>query len=216
MTPGQIKKLAAQTARACAGDTRDQSATEQHVAAFLQANEERRAAMLDRAGGRMVEFDCVAAGDFDVCSGCALRGPEGCIKQQLTDLDHASCEAEARRLAEKRGKRPCHDCAFRKGSPEHSAELTEKLARQATPFRCHQGAPLDGKGREPTVLAFWPRDESLYPVCAGWAAARSALQLRRALSRAIAQINWRLSRRCRSAQVVRQRVVGLTAGRISR
>lgn len=193
MTPAQIKKLAKQTAKVCAGDTRDQRATEAHVAEFLRANEEQREAMQRRANGRMIEFDCVTAGDFDICSGCAHHGPQGCLKQQLTDLDHAACEAEGRRSADARGKQPCHDCAFRRGSPEHRAELTDRLARQSTPFRCHQGAPLDGKGREPSVLAFWPRDESLYPVCAGWAAARADLRLRQQLARAVAHMQWRLN-----------------------
>ena len=174
---------------------------------FLRANEQRRAEMLAHAGGRAVEFDCETAGDFDFCDGCALHGPTACTRQHLTDLDHATCEAEARRLASARGNKPCHDCAFRKGSPERLAEMTDQLVKQAAPFRCHQAAPLDGKGRTPTILAFWPREEGLYPVCAGWAAARAALKLRRSLARALAQLNWRLSaRRGGSLAVVRARL----------
>ena len=208
MTPRQIKTAARECARV-------NSCAEAEVERFLLENEARREGILARAAGRMVELDCVTAGDFDVCSGCAYHGPKACTKQHLTDLDHATCEAEARRLAEARGKRPCHDCAFRKGSPEIRAEMTEALARQSPPFRCHQAAPLDGKGREPSILAFWPRDESLYPVCAGWAAARAALKLRQALARSVAQMCWRLSARRskRRAPTQRELIVRELGGR---
>lgn len=169
------------------------------------ANEQRRAEMLVAAAGRMVEFDCETAGDFGLCDGCALHGPTACTRQHLTDLDHATCEAEARRLATERGNRPCHDCAFRKGSPERLAETTDQLAKQSSPFRCHQAAPLDGKGRTPSILAFWPRDEALYPACAGWVAARAALKLRSSLTRALAQLNRRLNAR-KSPAVARARL----------
>lgn len=69
---------------------------------------------------------------------------------------------------------PCHDCAFRRGSPEredgtYSALLG--LARIGMPFYCHQGMhetsdgryiPLEQRGEMPVG----------HPVCAGWQAAR--------------------------------------------
>ena len=146
---------------------------------------ERQAA----AGDRPVELDCEVAGRVVPCMACTLEGPERCYEQNLAPEVHAACVAEARRQAAARAGAPCHDCAFRPGSPESREEdLLLKHIRQSTPFRCHQGMPLDGRGRLPTLGDFAPHDPTAYPVCGGWAAARASWLRRRKARDALRQL----------------------------
>ena len=72
----------------------------------------------------------------------------------------------------------CHDCAFRKGSPEQEdgtlqtlldkLEAAVKGERGFTPFYCHQGMPVDCHG------AYAPKrhksgEPKGYALCAGYA-----------------------------------------------
>jgi len=135
---------------------------------------QRRAKRL-AAGGRPVELDCETATGTPKCWGCAIYGPRKCTEQTLSDDVHLSCEAEGHRLAAERGGQPCDDCAFRPRSPEAKQEgLLARVVRQETPFYCHKGMPLDGKGKMPAEGDYFPRDHKLYPICAGWARAQAA------------------------------------------
>lgn len=148
----------------------------QHRADAEARRRERQAA----AGDCQVELDCETAGAAVSCYGCSLHGPERCYEFNLPPEVHAACVAEAQGLAAARAGAPCHDCAFRPGSPEsHEEDLLLKHIRTSTPFRCHQGMPLDGRGRLPTLGDFAPLDPTAYPVCAGWAAARASWLRRR-------------------------------------
>lgn len=171
------------------------------LAEFDAANARRRAEMLEAAGGRPVAFDCELAGK-SLCWACAIDGPERCHEDHLPPQVHDACVTEARRLYAERNKGPCHDCAFRRGSPEHGEEgLLARVARQREPFYCHQAMPLDGRGRVPAEGDYAPDDHSRYPVCAGWAAAREALLARRAAARAMPAL------RARAAKTTRAKVV---------
>jgi hypothetical protein len=71
----------------------------------------------------------------------------------------------------------CHDCAFRKDSPERESfgawPAIESAVREGTPFICHQGMHETDDGRyipferDAKGIPVW------HPVCAGWAAARA-------------------------------------------
>lgn len=135
---------------------------------------------LAAAGARPVEIDCEAAGRVPFCYGCALDGPDACYEFNLPPEVHAACVVEARRLAAARAGEPCHDCAFRPGSPESREEdFLARAIRSSKPFRCHQAMPLDGRGRVSMVGDFAPLNPDAYPVCGGWAAARASLLRRR-------------------------------------
>lgn len=141
--------------------------------AFEAENKRVRAARLAAASGRPVALDCEVAG-VPPCWACAVHGPERCYENHVPREVHDACVAEARRLAVLRDKAPCHDCAFARGSDEGQEEgLLGKLARQPSPFHCHQAMPLDGRGRMPADGDFAPDEHSRYPVCAGWARARA-------------------------------------------
>jgi hypothetical protein len=72
---------------------------------------------------------------------------------------------------------PCHDCAFRAGSPEQGSPAIWRRLRASVedgaPFHCHQGMHCTADGR------YIPRRTDAagapvgHPVCAGWAAARA-------------------------------------------
>ena len=157
----------------------------QHRADAEARRRERQAA----AGDRPVELDCETAGRSVPCMACVLDGPERCYEFNLPPETHAACVAEARRLSAARAGEPCHDCAFRPGSPEsHEEDLLAKHVRSATPFRCHQAMPLDARGRLPTLGDFAPLDPDAYPVCAGWAAARARWLRRRRARDAVRQL----------------------------
>jgi hypothetical protein len=77
--------------------------------------------------------------------------------------------------------RPCHDCAFRKGSPEREdahgtiATLSEQIAH-GVPFFCHQGMH-DASGRYVPIYGFDANRQPIgYPICAGWRAMRDAFE----------------------------------------
>ena len=157
-----------------------------HHRAELDAIRQER---LVAAAGRPVELDCEVAGRAVPCMGCVLDGPEHCYEQNLPTEVHAACAADAREQARARAGEPCHDCAFRPGSPESAEEdLLLKHIRQSTPFRCHQGMPLDARGRLPTIGDFAPLDPAEYPVCGGWAAARASWLRRRKARDAVRQL----------------------------
>ena len=157
-----------------------------HHRAELDAVRQQR---LAAAGGRPVELDCEVAGRAVPCMGCVLDGPERCYEQNLAPEIHAACVADAREQASARAGSPCHDCAFRPGSPESAEEdLLLKHIRGSTPFRCHQAMPLDGRGRLPTIGDFAPLDPAEYPVCGGWAASRASWLRRRKARDAVRQL----------------------------
>ncbi len=162
--------------------------TKAEVAAHFAEVAARREEMIASVGGRAVDFDCEAAGVPTPCIACAVTGPHACTADNLPAEVHAACELEARHLAVLRDGAPCHDCAFLRDSEESRGEVTERLARQADPFHCHQAMPLDGKGRVPADGDFKPSDHTRYPVCAGWSAARSVLRGRVLAARAAGKL----------------------------
>jgi hypothetical protein len=171
------------------------------MAAFDAANVSRRVRVIASVNGRPIAFDCETAGKPH-CWACAVYGPQACLEDHLPPQVHDACVAEARRLYAERDKGPCHDCAFRRGSPEREQEgLIDRVARQRDPFHCHQAMPLDGRGRDPAEGDYAPDDHARYPVCAGWAAAREAHLARRAAARAMPGL------RARVAKTARARVV---------
>lgn len=91
------------------------------LAAFDAANASRRTRILASVNGRPVAFDCETAGKSP-CWACAVYGPEKCLEDHLPKQVHDACVTEARRLYAERDKGPCHDCAFRQGSPERGEE----------------------------------------------------------------------------------------------
>lgn len=122
---------------------------------------------------RPVDLDCETRTGIPQCMGAIHSDGRFCTCEHLTREVHVACEAEAHRLAAERKGEMCHDCAFRKGSPEAGEEdMLRRLAEQREPFRCHQAMPLDGRGRKPTEGIFAPRGPTLYPICAGWLRAR--------------------------------------------
>ncbi len=162
------------------------------------ANARRRAEMLATVNGRPVAFDCETAGKSP-CWACAIYGPQACLEDHIPPQVHDACVTEARRLYIERGKGPCHDCAFLRGSPEREQEgLLARVARQRDPFYCHQAMPLDGRGRAPAEGDYAPDDHSRYPVCAGWAAAREAYLARRAAARAMPSLRARVAKSTRA------------------
>lgn len=78
----------------------------------------------------------------------------------------------------------CADCAFRKGSPEE--DNIAQIAANRTPFRCHEGMPVDARCGYPVKDAYAPvlavSDGNItapdYPICAGWLRAHAALAKR--------------------------------------
>lgn len=119
-----------------------------------------------------IRLDCMTANDgVPDCYGAAAHGPTGCTCDTLSEEDHARCVADAWRAFRGRAGAMCHDCAFRKGSPEQ--EQIPDIAAQGTPFRCHQGMPVDARGGSPHKDAYCPKltddNQALdYPICAGW------------------------------------------------
>lgn len=171
------------------------------LAAFDAANASRRIRMLASVNGRPVAFDCETAGK-SLCWACAIDGPERCHEDHLPKQVHDACVTEARRLYAERGKGPCHDCAFRQGSPERGEEgLLARAARQREPFHCHQAMPLDGRGRTPAEGDYAPDDHARYPVCAGWAEAREAYLARLAAARAMPGLRARVAKSTRAKVV---------------
>ena len=173
---------------------------------------ERRTERLAAAPGRAVALDCETAGKT-LCWSCALDGPDHCLEIHLPPEVHDACVSTARRLAATRAGAPCHDCAFIRDSHERGQGLIARLARQRVPFHCHQGMPLDGRGKVPVEGDYAPDDHARYPVCAGWAAARSSYLARLRAARVLLRVRWALYRRrpqpTRHEQVLRE--LGLIA-----
>ena len=165
------------------------------LAVFDAEVAERRTERLAATPGRAVALDCETAGKT-LCWSCALDGPDHCLEVHLPAEVHDACVTEARRLAAARAGAPCHDCAFLRDSHEHGQEgLIAQLARQRVPFHCHQGMPLDGRGKVPAEGDYAPDDHARYPVCAGWAVARSNYLARLRAARALLRVRWALYRR---------------------
>lgn len=173
----------------------------------------RRTERLAAAAGRAVALDCETAGQT-LCWPCTLDGPHRCLEIHVAPEVHDACVAEARRLAAARGGAQCHDCAFLRDSHEHGQEgLIAQLARQRVAFHCHQGMPLDGRGKTPEEGDYAPDDRARYPICAGWAAARASYLARVLAARALRSVVWALRRRrpprSKHEQVLRE--LGLVA-----
>lgn len=115
-------------------------------------------------------YDCEAVHGYPQCIGCAVNGAPACTCDTLTPAQHQLCLADAREAERKRRGRMCHDCAFRPGSPEW--ERRAEIGDDPFPFRCHQGMPIDFRGREPASEDehdYKPRKHVYdYPICAGW------------------------------------------------
>jgi len=105
------------------------------------------------------------------CSGAAHRGEEACTCDSLTVSEHDECVLVAWAHYEARGRRPCRDCAFRRGSPEMEGGSLYGVER----FHCHQGMPVDARGTEPLLGNYVPDDPTRYPPCAGLALVRGRL-----------------------------------------
>jgi hypothetical protein len=125
-----------------------------------------------------LDHDCVHLLGYPDCYGAACLGDDHCTCHLLTVQQHEQCEREAQEHFETRGGKMCHDCAFRKGSPEE--EKLEQIAIQDEPFHCHQGMPVRAIGGVPQKDSYSPRGLKLYPVCAGWQRAHAAALAREA------------------------------------
>lgn len=117
------------------------------------------------------------------CMGSAVYGPRRCTCTTLSAEQLDQCLIDAWTAFFDRGGEMCADCAFRKGSPEE--EEIPKIADSVTPFRCHQGMPVDARPGFPMKDAYVPllvvengKLASDFPVCAGWLRARAALAKR--------------------------------------
>jgi hypothetical protein len=126
---------------------------------------------------------CMAVHGYPKCIGAAAMGEERCTcSDTLSESDHQQCLAEAWEAHRQRRGRACHDCAFRKGSPEQDSVAA--IAASPVPFRCHQGMPLDARRGTPVENAYAPVmrkshrgvEAPDYPICAGWKRAHAALQ----------------------------------------
>jgi hypothetical protein len=127
---------------------------------------------------------CVAVHGYPRCMGAAAMGEERCTcSDTLSQEDHTRCLADAWSAFRDRDGGMCHDCAFRKGSPEQD-EL-RAIAAAPEPFRCHQGMPVDARRGTPSRDAYAPVLRAVegsgltapdYPICAGWRLARLALE----------------------------------------
>lgn len=133
-----------------------------------------------------IVLSCEVIHGYPLCMGAAAMGPERCTCDTLTQAQHELCLADAWEAWAARGGDMCGDCAFRKGSPEQ--EQLEKIAASSTPFRCHQGMPVDARSGKPVQDAYVPvlvvdRETQAieapgFPICAGWLRARQALEKR--------------------------------------
>jgi hypothetical protein len=128
---------------------------------------------------------CVDIHGYPQCMGAAAMGPERCTCDTLTPEEHEQCLGDAWSDFHARGGDMCRDCAFRKGSPEE--ESLAKIASEPTPFRCHQGMPVDARSGAPIKDAYAPVlirnaqggiESPNYPICAGWKRAHEALARR--------------------------------------
>jgi hypothetical protein len=134
------------------------------------------------------------AGEGGCCMGSAAMGAQWCTCwETVYDLDQKPVrpgEAVAR-------KTPCHDCAYRAGSPERSGDerytgdedFLARIVRTGEKFWCHQGLRRAVKLRHPSGAEvvietdhYDPPKNGAVPhkadgtpgdLCAGWAARRA-------------------------------------------
>lgn len=107
----------------------------------------------------------ICDGDGDRHCFCDGRGV---ITQGDAEAFAAELDEEPKRLppppAEMRN--PCHDCAFRKDSPEWDSGTIYQIALRDEPFYCHAGMHCTADGRYIPQNA--PGEPMVHPVCAGW------------------------------------------------
>lgn len=134
-----------------------------------------------------LRLDCESKHGFPMCMGCAISPDRCTCTDTLSKEDYEKCVAEAWEAFRARGGDMCHDCAFRKGSPEE--EQLAKVSADPEPFRCHQGMPVDARGGVALRDCYAPvlcpgelggQTAPEYPICAGWLRARAALAKRAA------------------------------------
>lgn len=149
--------------------------------------------------------DLPDAGKGYCCMGAAVYGPNRCTCwEEEYDLEqaplqvHADVAPRALPLLESTGQ-PCHDCAYRSGSPERrgdsgysgDADELDELAGTNTPFWCHKGMRRVARVVHPSGVevpghpaAYQPPVQDGVPycadgqparVCAGWLARRRVL-----------------------------------------
>lgn len=121
---------------------------------------------------RLVDKSCLERDDgFPECIGAAARGEQGCTCG-LHPGQHDEAVLVAWAHFHERGGKACHDCAFRRGSPEMQNGIAMSIAEGDQAFYCHQGMPVDGRGCDAELGEFRPDDPRRYPPCAGLAAIR--------------------------------------------
>jgi len=98
---------------------------------------------------------------FDTPSGCLHCAGAG-ITDDVAGWDPAELARAPRPPAVM--ARPCHDCAFRPGSPEQDSPSV--TISEESPFYCHQGLPaVNGRYQPTAYLGTLPLGSM---VCAGW------------------------------------------------
>ena len=110
-----------------------------------------------------------------ICDG-AGDGPCVCDRQGVIDGVEArgfkDLGETVTRLPPAKLDEPCHDCAFRRDSPECDSGALYQIADSEHPFYCHQGMHSTADGR------YVPREQTHdgrpvgHPVCVGWLRAR--------------------------------------------
>lgn len=125
---------------------------------------------------RVVRRSCIETNDgVPECIGAAMGGEDRCTCDTIPKGEHDECVLVAHVHYLQRGSKACHDCAFRRGSPEMDGGQTDQiLGDETAAFYCHQGMPIDARGRDPELGDYVPDDAHRYPVCAGWVAMRLA------------------------------------------
>jgi len=153
-----------------------------------------------------IPFDLPDVGEGACCLGAAGMGPERCTCwQPVYDLDQTYPDPTAVKLLAAgvqpvTRSAPCHDCAYRPGSPERRGEdgyagdqdLLDRIVERGERFWCHQGmrklvawrhpagvtvpVTVDGYGPPGVDGVPYRADGSPAEVCGGWAARRRALE----------------------------------------
>lgn len=144
-------------------------------------------------GGMLPAVELPDAGEGACCMGAVMGGPQHCTCwEPVFDLEQRQPQTGPMGLRAVR----CHDCAYLRDSPERrgengyqgDAESLEQMARDGSPFACHQGmrkpvkyvhpsgAEIPGHpaAYDPPVTGGVPykADGSPGDLCAGWAARR--------------------------------------------
>lgn len=125
---------------------------------------------------RIVRRSCEEVNDgMCDCFGAAGMGPRRCTCDTITQAEHDEAVLVAHVHYEQRKRKACHDCAFRRGSPEMESGKTDEIMRDGSAqFHCHQGMPIDARGCRPELGNFAPDDATRYPICTGWLAMKLA------------------------------------------